>query len=688
MISVGFPAPFNLPEICDGIFREGGSLQALFGLEHRTAQHDMAYACAQAFSSDSNLIFEAGTGVGKSLAYLVGGIIAAVEFGRPFVVSTHTIALQQQIIRRELPRIRELFSKTPSLQKYAGFKCELLLGRNNYLCTNRLKRAIAEKTDLFGSKQSLEIERIARWAVTTKTGLAEEMNPPPDWEVWSWVNADSSSCSSKKCFDGTCFYQNARRRAAAADVVIVNHSLLFSMIASGAGTDADTKGVLLPGDMCVLDEAHRIPEVAGDNFGLSLGRSAVMRELKRIYDPKTRKGLVSRWKIAGEFDRLAVARAIEATEDFFGGIRREFLSSRDTVALSAEAWTEPLLNAPFEELAQTLDKLAMRAKTEDQSDELKDFKRRIVGIKNAVEEAVFIANEKQVYWLEKPTSDPFGATIRSAPLDVAPILSEVLFSKGTSVILSSATLAAGDGNLESFRDSVGAYSAECMVCPSPFDYRNNMRVLLFDDSPEPDRESKKLECDWLAKNIAALCSAVKGGTLVLFTGYYELNKCAGLLRGFESLQGRSIFVQKDMPRDKLVQAFEECGNGILMGTDSFWTGIDVPGDALRQVIITRLPFDNPGHPLTAARVDKCAAEGGNPFRQITLPAAVINFRQGIGRLIRKKSDKGLVCVLDSRILNKPYGKNFIDALPNADYIRVDSDSAFDAALEADESLSV
>ena len=686
MISVGFPEPFNLPEICDGIFREGGSLQKLFSLEHRSAQQEMAYACAQAFCSDSSLIFEAGTGVGKSLAYLVGGIIAAVEFGRPFVVSTHTIALQQQIIRRELPRIRELFAKTPSLQKYADFKCELLLGRGNYLCTNRLKRAIAEKTDLFGSKQSLEIERIARWAITTKTGLLEELNPPPDWEVWSWVNADSSSCSSKKCSDGTCFYQNARRRAAAADIIIVNHSLLFSMIASGAGTDADTKGVLLPGDMCVLDEAHRIPEVAGDNFGLSLSRSAVARELRRIYDPKTRRGLAARWKIADEFDRLAVARAIDAVDDFFGGIREEFLSSRDTVALSAPEWTEPLLSDPFDALAQTLDKLAMRAKTDDQSDELKDFKRRIISIKNAAEEAVFLANDKQVYWLEKPLSDPLGATIRSAPLDVAPILSEVLFSKGTSVILSSATLAVGEDNLQNFRDSVGAYGAECMVCPSPFDYRRNMRVLLFDDSPEPDKNSKKLECDWLAKNIASLCSAVKGGTLVLFTGYYELNKCAGLLREFECMQGRKILVQKDMPRDKLVQVFEESGNAVLMGTDSFWTGIDVPGDALRQVIITRLPFDNPGHPLLSARVDKCAAEGGNPFKQISIPAAVINFRQGIGRLIRKKSDKGLVCVLDSRILNKPYGKSFIDALPNKDFIRVDSDSAFDAAFEADQSL--
>ncbi len=671
MISIGLPEPVSIPNLCESIFRKGGLLEEKYGLEHRDVQQDMSLYCAQSFSADSPLIFEAGTGVGKSLAYLIPGIIAAKLYRRPLVVSTHTIALQHQILRKELPRIKKIFSECAELKPYADFKFEILLGRSNYLCTGRLKRAMAEKIDLFDTEESKALEEIANWALTTKTGLVEELPTPINWDVWGWVNADSSSCSPKKCADGTCFYQNARRRVSTADVVIINHSLLFSMLASGVGTDAETQGVLFAKDMCVLDEAHLLADVAAEHFGLSLNSFSIMKELRRIYDPRKKRGIIARHPKSTIWDKTAVSDALAATEDFFSRIRANFLTSRDTVALNAPEWEAPSLNAPFENLAKALDKLSQDAKSEAQAEELKDFSRAIMGIKNAAEEAIFLSEEKQVYWLERSGKDGLNVQINSAPLDPAPILRELLFSKGTSVILSSATLATANGNMDDFASSVGALGVETHICKSPFDYQKNMRVIISSDSPEPHKESKKLECSFLSKNIEILASKNSGGTLVLFTGYFELRQCAEILRSSDLLSGRKIFMQGEFSRNEMLKEFEKSKNAILLGTDSFWTGVDIPGDALSLVIITRLPFDNPQHPLLSARIDRCSAEGENPFNKITIPKAIIKFRQGVGRLIRSKTDKGVIAILDSRILTKFYGKNFIASLPNPDFIRFD-----------------
>lgn len=275
-----------LPPLCEKIFGSGGYASILPNFEYRPEQERMAYCCAQAFSGNSPLLFEAGTGVGKSMAYLVPGIIAAKRFKRQLVVATHTIALQQQIMEKDLPRISMMFSNCVALSDCADFKAALLLGRANYLCPHRLKRALAEKRELFDTAESAELERIAAWAETTRTGLAEELNPPPDPEVWSWVNADSSSCAPKNCSDGSCFYQNARRGISSADIVVLNHNLLFSLLSAGMGAGKDESGVLFANDMLVIDEAHLIPDVASDAFGLSISGPGIRRELSRIYDPR------------------------------------------------------------------------------------------------------------------------------------------------------------------------------------------------------------------------------------------------------------------------------------------------------------------------------------------------------------------------------------------------------------------
>ncbi|MGE9296845.1 MAG: ATP-dependent DNA helicase, partial [Puniceicoccales bacterium] len=300
---------------CDRVFAEDGWLTKSMGLEHRPQQEAMAQAVIRNFVSDRPLLFEAGTGVGKSLAYLVPGIMRAVVAKRPFLVSTHTIALQQQLLNSDIPLVRTLFQQIPELADYRNFKATLLVGRGNYLCGHRLSRAIATKTDLFGGVQTEELERIAEWSTLSKDGLRDELSPAPDPEVWEWVNADSSSCNKKNCTPETCFYRRAQQARKESQLVVMNHSLLFSLIAAGLAP-GDGAGVLYPEDYLVLDEAHTVPSIATDHYGLGISSYAVDRALKLLYNP-SRKGRGLLAKIGGRDDHRAVTQALAASEEFF-----------------------------------------------------------------------------------------------------------------------------------------------------------------------------------------------------------------------------------------------------------------------------------------------------------------------------------------------------------------------------------
>ncbi len=677
---------FNFAELCKKIFGKDGYASVLPNFEHRPEQQEMAYCTAQAYSSDMSILFEAGTGVGKSLAYLIPGIIAAVRYNRQLVVATHTIALQQQIVEKDLPRIRMLFSNCAALEDCADFKFSLLLGRGNYLCPNRLRRALSEKKELFDTEESKELDRIAEWAISTRTGLIDELNPPPNPEVWNWVNADSSSCTQKNCADGSCFYQNARREAASANIVILNHSLLFALLAAGLGEENGSRGVLFPNDMLVLDEAHLVPNVATDAFGASLSNAGILRELKRIYDPKKRRGLITRDGMSEHYDRQIVIDTIASCEEFFARIKKEFLINRDTVRITAPNWIDDEFPRKLESLATLLDAFAMNAKTDKLAVEIRDYKRLIIGFKNTLEDCIFLSeNENSVYWVERSGKDGKGAMLKSAPLKIAPILRKKIFSRQTSVIMTSATLAVS-GNMSGFVDKVGADEAETFICDSPFDYDKNMRAFIATDAPDLERETRRLDSEYISRVCQKLCKKVRGGTLILFTSYADLNKTAQYLE--ENMPERKILVQGRLSRSETVREFTVNGSAILLGTDMFWTGIDIPGERLCQVIVTRLPFENPNHPLIQARTDRLLSEGGKPFAEISLPAAIIKFRQGIGRLIRSATDKGLVVVLDSRITTKSYGKNFVDAIPTCRVERFSEDEIGTLVTEAVEDLEL
>jgi ATP-dependent DNA helicase DinG len=652
------------------IFAEGGWLHSGLRLEHRPQQEQMARAVAAALQADEPLLFEAGTGVGKSLAYLVPGIIHAVDQTRQLIVSTHTISLQEQLETSDLPKCRQLFTSTPELARYARFRSAVLVGKSNYLCTTRLGHALADRASLFADADYDELQRIAHWAESTATGLRHELRPPPRPEVWDAVNADSSSCSRKRCDCEKCFYQRARARLRSANIIIVNHALLFALINAGGaqadGANADARGVLFADDFVVLDEAHTVPDVATENFGLSLSSYGVDRALKYLYNPRTKRGLFR--KHGGAEAQQRVVNALEASRQFFEFIAGTLLAARPVVRVREEGVAEPALDDPLAALHRLLGKLADTLEDGRERDELLEQKQRVKGIQASVTEWLQLAGEGHVYWAERSGRRQTIVTLRSAPIDVAPELRKHLFGCATSVVCTSATLAMG-GQIEPFAARMGADEARAVVVRSPFDFDRNMRVYVASDVPLPSPREAKLALDVLADYIEFCTGRVRGGSLVLFTSYSDMRAVAATLEPAFGAAGRPFLMQgADLSRTELTRQMRGLGNAVLFGTDSFWTGVDVPGDALGQVIITRLPFDPPAHPITEARCDHIRDRGGSPFNELTLPDALIKFRQGVGRLIRTATDRGLVTILDSRVLAKTYGRLFVDCLPQREFI--------------------
>ena len=663
------PAPSRAPEFAAKIFADGGWLQAGLALEHRPQQEQMARAVAAAMQSDEPLLFEAGTGVGKSLAYLVPGLIQAIDQSRQLIVSTHTISLQEQLETSDLPKCRQLFKSEPELNRYANFKSAVLVGKSNYLCTTRLAHALADRTTLFADADYDELQRIATWATTTSTGLRHDLRPPPRPEVWDAVNADSSSCSRKHCDCEKCFYQRAKTRLRSAHIVIINHALLFALINAGGakanGAKADARGVLFPDDFLVLDEAHTVPEVATDHFGLSLSSYGVDRALKYLFNPRTKRGLFR--KLGGPEAQQLVVDALDASRQFFDFLSLTLLAPRPIVRVREEGVAEPALDGPPGALHRLLGKLGDKLEDGRERDELLEQKQRVKALQAGLTEWLTLGDRGHVYWAERSGRRQTIVTLRSAPIDVAPALRQHLFGCGTSIICTSATLALG-GAIEPFAQRLGAEGAQAVVVKSPFDFERNMRVFIARDVPLPSPNEARLALDVLADYIGFCTERVRGGSLVLFTSYTDMRAVAAALEPRYREAKRPFLLQgADLSRTELARQMRAHGNAVLFGTDSFWTGVDVPGDALAQIIITRLPFDPPAHPITEAKCEHIREAGGNPFNDLTLPDALIKFRQGVGRLIRTSTDHGVVTILDSRVLAKSYGRLFIDSLPHQEF---------------------
>lgn len=623
--------------------KEGLLSSGLEGFEFRRQQMEMAEAVEGAFGHARHLIVEAGTGTGKSLAYLIPAILWAVENNKKVVISTYTKTLQHQILNHDIPFLRD---KLGIVFRYA-----LCMGNENYLSLRRLKRS-AQAGLFTQSDEENQWEGIFNWAGETETGFRSDLPFEVLPQVWEEVGRQKDLCLGKNCeTHSSCFYFKARKKWFGAHLLIVNHHLFFANVANA--------GAVLPAfDAVVFDEAQNLEEAATQFLGLEISNSSLIYFLDRLHNPRTKRGLLTRI----DHDsvphlRKLVMSARQAADAFFNQLLEEFGKNDRVLRFYKPPVIDNGVYIPLEALREALKSLEGGLNSEEDRVDVASAAERCFEFNNALSAILNQHMRGYVYWLEIiPRKRFHRVVLRGVPIHVAEELRAQVFDKIDRIVMTSATLTTSKG-FEFIKERIGYQPDEELSLEAPFDYSRQALLYVPDDLPEPGDE---VYVEGISNRCRELVKASGGRTFILFTSYALLNQ---VYERLDEMQFQFPLIrQGEMPTVQMIKKFKEKPS-VIFGTNSFWQGVDIPGDALQSVIITKLPFDVPKEPLTEARIEELRRQHIDPFRHYQIPRAIIQLKQGFGRLIRKKTDTGVVSILDSRMSRRGYGKQFIASLP-------------------------
>ena len=682
--------------------KDGILAKEIKGFEYRQEQEEMAQYIQDAINEDRKIIVEAGTGTGKTLAYLIPSIKWAVTNKKKVIIATNTINLQEQLLLKDIPLAKSIIKDE--------FSYVLVKGRNNYVCKRLFNElALGKSIDIetFSMEAREQIEYILKWGNKTKTGDKAELPFEVYPDVWELVQSTTELCLGKKCpYRKECFYMKTRMEKMEADILISNHHVFFADLNVRAETDFDSEYLILPRyDMVIFDEAHNVESVARSYFSVEVSKISFTRLLNRIYQKKNKKkkeksalirveDTVDEKNLEDSEQYIYLLNTLKEEisilqnigDEYFDEIRKIYETNTEAPIKKSLNNFEMTKSRFLENLREKKDivpgKLAdflnlMRSfntvidEEKDKNPEVINFNNHLKMFKAYIDSFKFInsfEDDNYIYWLDI-NSKRTNVILTATPLNIAQKLSTVLFDNLDRLVFASATIVV-NGNFDYFKKSLGLDEEDCIeaIIKSPFDYDEQMSVYIPSDIQ--DSENINAFVSDASKFILNILLKTNGKAFILFTSYTMLNQIYYSISKKLKDKGFEVFLHGDKPRSQIIKEFKEAENPILFGTTSFWEGVDVQGENLSNVIITKLPFLVPTDPVVSAISKKIEEDGGNSFMDFQLPEAIIKFKQGVGRLIRKKTDSGNIFILDNRILKKRYGSLFINALPSQKNIKI------------------
>ena len=682
--------------------KDGILAKEIKAFEYRQEQEEMAQYIQEAINEDKKIIVEAGTGTGKTLAYLIPAIKWAVANKKKVIIATNTINLQEQLLLKDIPLAKSIIKDE--------FSYVLVKGRNNYVCKRLFNElALGKNIDIetFSIEAREQIEYILKWGNKTKTGDKAELPFEVYPDVWELVQSTTELCLGKKCpYRKECFYMKTRMEKMEADILISNHHVFFADLNVRAETDFDSEYLILPRyDMVIFDEAHNIESVARSYFSVEVSKISFTRLLNRIYQRKNKRkkeksalirveDTIDEKDLEDSQQYIDLLNTLKEEISILQNIGDEYF---DEIRKIYETNTESPIKKSLNNFEMTKSRFLenLREKKDIFQSKLTDFLNLMISFNNVIDEEkdknpevinfnnhlkIFKAyidsfkfinsfeDDNYIYWLDI-NSKRTNVVLTATPLNIAKKLSSVLFDNLDRLVFASATIVV-NGNFGYFKKSLGLDEEDCIeaIIKSPFNYDEQMSVYIPSDIQ--DSENINAFVSDASRFILDILLKTSGKAFILFTSYTMLNQIYYSISKKLKDKGFEVFLHGDKPRSQLIKEFKEAENPILFGTTSFWEGVDVQGENLSNVIITKLPFLVPTDPVVSAISKKIEENGGNSFTDFQLPEAIIKFKQGVGRLIRKKTDSGNIFILDNRILKKRYGSLFINALPSQKNIKI------------------